>query len=208
MSSSVWSSDAIAKALCSVHLDGSSWLVDTWSRRYNELQITLVDCIQYNYGWHRITDNPDVIDEIIGWAEETPDWRRIIESSDVAMFPPILKELKRYLMVNTDKDFCEAVNRLSYQAVHNKEMGDFYHKQLQSCKAEYGVFRFRCVIGDNLFKLLRRHLQVTEYEFETVYGECLLADPDCCDELLIEMLVSGHLRGAVRSYKIEREYYE
>ena len=82
-----------------------------------------------------------------------------------------------------------------------------YERSLRSYKAEYGVFRFRCVVGDNLLRLLRRHLQVSEYEFESVYGEGLFYDHDFCDDLLVEMLVTGHLRGAVRSYKIEREYY-
>ena len=206
MAVGVWSSESIGEALGNVHLDGSSWLVNNWHYQYRDLIINLVDCISYDYGWQRVTDNLELVDELMSWVDSTPDWKCIIESGDVAMFPPVLDKVKHFLMVNTDKEFCETINQLSYQAkVTNSE---FYHKQLQSCRAEYGVFRFRCVIGDNLFKLLRRHLQVTEFEFQNVYGECLLDDPDSCDELLIEMLVTGHLRGSVRSYKIEEEYYE
>ena len=206
MSASVWTSEAIGEALGSVHLDGSSWLVDNWHRTYHDVVVTLVDCILHDYGWSRVTNNLEIVNELMEWVNATTDWRRIIEGNDVAMFPKVLFELKRFLLVNMDKEFCETVTRLSYQAV-SEVNGELYHRSLQSCKAEYGVFRFRCVVGENLLKQLRRHLQVSESEFQDVYGECLLEDVDCCDELLIEMLVSGHLRGAVRSYKIEGEYY-
>jgi len=207
LTATVWTSEAIGQALGSVHLDGSSWLVNNWRRDYRDLKFFLVDCIRYNHGWDRVTSKPEAVGKLLEWVKVTPDWERIIRDDDVAMFPPVLRRFKVFLMVNMDKEFCESVNRLSYLAV-NGENRELYHRSLQSLRASYGVFRFRCVIGDNLFKVLRRHLQVSLDEFESVYGEALLEDLDCCDELLIEMLVSGRLRGSVRSYKIEREYYE
>lgn len=200
------SSEAIGRSLENVHLDGSSWLVSNWHREYADLKFDLADSIRYNYAWHRVTEDPLVVSVLLEWASVTPDWERIISEDDVAMFPPVLSRLKSFYLVNVDKDFCEAVTRLSYMSCFG-EFPELYHRNLQFCRAEYGVFRFRSVVGDNLFRSLRRHLQMSLDEFESVYGEALLDDPDCCDDLLVEMLVTGHLRGAVRAYKIEREYY-
>ena len=199
------SSEAIGRGLESIHLDGSSWLVCNWHREYADLKFDLLDSIQYNYAWHRVTGDLDAVDSLLEWVDVTPDWERIISEDDVAMFPSVLDRLKSFYLVNVDKDFCEDVSRLSY-IVHCGG-GELYCRSLSSCRAEYGVFRFRAWVGDNLFRSLRRHLQVTLEEFTSVYGEALLDDHDCCDELLVEMLVTGHLRGAVRSYKIEGEYY-
>lgn len=200
------SSEAIGRGLEHLHLDGSSWLVCNWHREYADLKFDLVDSIRYNYAWHRVTSNHDAVQSLLEWVDITPDWERIIDEDDVAMFPPVLDKLKSFYLVNVDKDFCEDVTRLSYICMSG-DVSELYHRSLSSCRAEYGVFRFRAWVGDNLFKSLRRHLQVTLDEFTNVYGESLLDDPDCCDELLVEMLVTGHLRGAVRSYKIEKEYY-
>lgn len=200
------SCEAIGRGLGSIHLDGSSWMIHNWHRDYADLKFDLIDSIKYNYAWHRITEDQEFVCKVLEWAESTSDWERILEEDDVAMFPPILNSLKSFYLVNVDKDFCETVSQLSYNVLFG-ECSELYHRSLQSCKAEYGVFRFRAVIGDNLFKLLCRHLQVSVDEFTTVYGEALLYDHDCCDELLIEMLVTGHLYGSVRAYKIEKEYW-
>lgn len=198
--------EAIANSLENIH---DSWLIHDPVRDYHDLKYDLLDCLSYDYGWERISSDTDKISELKKWRDTTSNWKSIIDSDDVAMFPDCLKLLKREYMLMFDKDFCETVNRMSYcSLVDFKGMGELYRRNLESFKAEYGVFRFRCVIGFNLFKILRRHLRMTLDDFTNVYGNGLYDDPCFCDELLVELLVEGRLAGSVRAYKIEREYYE
>lgn len=186
-----------------------SWLVHDPARDYQDIKYDLVDCLTYDYGWERISSDQDNIIRLKNWRDTTSNWRSILESDDVAMFPDCLRSLKENYMLMYDKDFCETVNRMSYCALVDKDgMGVVYRRNLERYKAEYGVFRFRCVIGFNLFKVLRRHLQVSLEDFTAVYGMGLYSDPCFCDELLVELLVEGRLAGSVRAFKIEREYYE
>ena len=200
--------EGIARMLSNIPMDGSSWLIPNWRYTYRHMKYDLINTLKYDVGWQKISSNTEAIKQIKEWRDTTSNWQKIIETDDVAMFPLCLKKMKQYYMVNMDKEYCETVNRLSWQAKKNHHgNGQLYHRILNDFKAEYGVFRFRCVIGDNLYKVLRRHLVVTDDEFTSTYGNRLLDDSDCCDELLIEMLVRGRLSGAVRSYKIEGEFF-
>lgn len=205
MSNGVLTPEAIAKALDNIPRDGSSWLIPNRLYEYHRVIDDIIFALTYDTGWEKVSSNQEKIRQLKEWKDGVPDWEAILKRSDVAMFPPCLLKLKRCFMVEYEMDYCETVNRLSWLAVHD-DNGVWYHNILEGYRAEYGVFRFRCVVGDNLFKLLRRHLRCTLDEFESVYGPGLHDDHCFCDDLLIEMLVSGHLRGAVRAYKIEREY--
>lgn len=197
--------ESIAKSLENIHQDGSSWLINNWQKEWRDIKFDLIQSIKYNTSWHKISSNTQAIADLKQWAEEVPTWETIISTNDVAMFPVCLKPLKVFYLVHMDKEYCESVNRLSYQAV--VKQSELYHRVLQRYKAEYGVFRLCSVIGHNMYKQLRRHLNITDDEFIDTYGERLLADPCCCDELLIEMLVNGRLTGVIRNYKIETELF-
>ena len=177
-----------------------------WHRDYNKIKNNLLYCLDYDVYWDYI---PFDRDELLEWKNEVSTWRTILEDNDVAMYPPCLHSLKEMFICEYDKEFCEDITRMSYCVMveHNKNRHDMFKRSLDDYRMDYGVFRLRCVIGDNLLKLLRRHLRVNSEDFMNVYGLGLCEDLDCCDDLLIEMLVTGHLRGGVRSYKIESEYY-
>ena len=204
---SVLTPEAIARSLSS--LGDNSWLIPNPRREYHEIKYELIDCLRYDYGWERISSDQDKILELKEWRDSMPDWEKIIRNDDVAMFPPCLKPLKQMFMIIYEKDYCETINCMSWNSLQNKNgMGHVYRRNLEAYKADYGVYRFRCVVGDNMLKLLLRHLRMTLDDFVAVYGPGLHDDHCFCDELLVELLVSGHLRGGVRSYKIEREYYD
>ena len=200
---------AIAKSLEKIPLDGSNWLIPNEKKEYLQLRDNLITALKYNTkkSWDKVTKNNQLITDLNEWKNNTSTWESILEHNDVAMFPPCLDDLKIKFQCIMDKKYCEGVNRLSYTVVHESGgTGLLYHKSLISLREEYGVFRFRNTVGDNMFKALRRHLNVTRDDFTSMYGLALHDDPCACDELLIEMLVSGRLSGAIRSYKIEREY--
>ena len=201
------SAEAIAKSLEHIALDGSNWLVQNPRKEYLTLRDNIIIALKYNTAksWDKVTKNKQLISDLKQWRDNTSTWETILEHNDVAMFPPCLKNLKSRFQCIMDKEYCEAVNRLSYTVVTD-EASSLYHKSLISYREEYGVFRFRNVVGDNMFKALRRHLNVTRDDFTSMYGLALHDDLCACDELLIEMLVSGRLSGAIRSYKIEKEY--
>ena len=198
------SPESIARSLEHLRLDGSSWLINNWQKEWRILKYDLIQAIKYDCNWQKISSNKQAIDELKRWASEVPTWETIINTNDIAMFPKCLKQLKRLYLCQMDKEYCETVTRLSYAASKDNEL---YHRALQSYRAEYGVFRLCSVIGYNLYNQLRRHLQVSDEEFTATYGERLLDDLSCCDEMIIEMLVNGRLTGAVRSYKIEAEFF-
>ena len=199
---------SIAYALSNVKTDGSSWLVQNKFREYNDKKLILIDSLKFDYEWDRISSDDKVIFVLKDWRDNTSDWELILRNNDVAMFPKVLDDMKSVYISEVIKEYCEDVTRLSYCSVKDYEgKGKLYHDALVRVKSAYGVFRLRCVIGDNLLKMLRRHLKVSEYEFTVEYGLSLHDDPCFCDDLLVEMLVTGHLVGGVRSYKIEREYF-
>ena len=199
---------SIAYALSNVKTDGSSWLVQNKFREYSDKKLVLIDSLKFDYCWDRISSDDEIIRQLRVWRDTTDDWEVILRTSDVAMFPKVLDGMKSVYMSEVIKEYCEDVTRLSYcSATDYKGRGALYHDALVRVKSAYGVFRLRCVIGDNMLKMLRRHLKVTEYDFTVEYGLSLHDDPCFCDDLLIEMLVTGHLVGGVRSYKIEREYF-
>lgn len=199
---------SIAYALSNVKTDGSSWLVQNKFREYNDKKLVLIDSLKFDYAWERISSDEEVICQLRVWRDTTDDWEEILRANDVAMFPSILNGMKSMYMSEVIKEYCEDVTRLSYCSVNDYQgKGALYHDALVRVKSAYGVFRLRCVIGDNMLKMLRRHLKVTEYDFTVEYGLSLHDDSCFCDDLLIEMLVTGHLVGGVRSYKIEREYF-
>ena len=197
------SPESIARSLEHLRLDGSSWLIDNWQKEWRILKYDLIQAIKYDCNWQKISSNKKAIAEVKKWASEVTTWETIIITNDVAMFPKCLRQLKRLYLTHMDKEYCETVTRLSYNAQEN----ELYHRALQSYRAEYGVFRLCSIIGYNLYNQLRRHLQVSDEEFTATYGERLLDDLSCCDEMIIEMLVNGRLTGAVRSYKIEAEFF-
>lgn len=188
------------------HLGRNSWLLPNPTRDFRDMKLDLVNCIEFDSGWERVSSDVDLILELKEWVSVTPDWKDIILRNDVAMFPVCLAGLKSVFMCNVDKVFCENVSRLSFAAVNDVE-GVVFHRLLMDYRAEYGVFRFRCVVGDVLFKALRRHLRVSLEEFTGVYGLGLFYDDCFCDDLLVELLVVGRLRGPVRGYKLDGEFY-
>ena len=201
-------SEAIARSLENVHTDGSSWLVKNQSRDYFDFKKELIHALKYETYWNHISKDKEWISALREWRDNTPDWEHILESNDVAMYPECLHNFKKTFLCLIEKEHCEDITRLSYMSRFNMDgNSSAYHNALLRCKSDYGVFRLRCNIGDNLYKQLRRHLNITDEDFEDVYGLALYEEPDCCDDLLIEMLTEGHLSGAIRSYKIENEYY-
>jgi len=194
---------AIANSLNNIPKDGSSWLIPNWHYQYRNMKFNLIQSLKYDINWNKINFVKD-IHSLQYWKNNTENWEEIIENDDVAMFPSELICLKKFYIIHTDMDCCERINQLSYNIIHS-EYSEFFKKQLIDFYAEYGVFRFRCTIGENLYKMLRRHLKITHQEFQETYGVGLFFDKDCCDELLIEMLCKGRLSGAVRSYKIESD---
>lgn len=204
----VLTQEGIARALASVSFDGSSWLVPNKFYEYRERKLLLLDSLRFDYGWERISSDDGVIGELREWRDSTADWERILVDNDVAMFPPVLSGMKSVFMGEVIKEFCEDVTRLSYCSVTDyRGCGGLYHDALVRVKSAYGVFRLRCVIGDELLKLLRRHLNVSEEDFTVEYGLGLCEDSCFVDDLLVEMCVVGRLRGVVRSFRIEREFY-
>lgn len=200
--------EEIGNSLANLSLDGSSWLVDNPMREYHEIINDLIFCLNYDIGWDKISSDMIKINELKQWKEEVSTWERILKSNDVAMYPPCLWKVKSMFLIIMDKDYCETINRLSWCSITDFHgLGDLYHRRLVMYKAEYGVFRFRNIIGDNMLKALRKHLNITEEDFEAVYGLSLHEDINSCDEMLVEMLVKGRLNGAIRNYKIENEYY-
>ena len=202
---SVLTGEAIGRSLADIK---DSWLLPNLQREYHDIKYELIDCLRFDVGWERISSDLLKINELKEWRDCTGDWEHIIRCDDVAMFPACLSGLKSMFMIMHERDFCETVNCMSWKSlINHKGNGSLYRRNLESYIAGYGVFRFRCMVGDRLLKLLLRHLRMSLDDFEAVYGYGLFLDHDCCDDLLVELLVTGHLRGGVRSFKIEREYY-
>ena len=195
---------AICNSLEKIPTDGSSWLIPNWKYDYRNMKHDLIFGLKYDVT-KNLYDFTDDIDALREWRDATPSWEKIIENNDVAMYPPCLKEFKSFYMRHMDMDCCETINLLSWNAVHS-DYTTYFHNRLYDFYGEWGVYKFRCIIGDNMFKLLRKHLNVTVDEFQSVYGVGLFYDVDCCDEMLIEMFVTGRLTGGVRNYKIEKDY--
>ena len=192
------------------NINNNSWLLPVdWKTEYRMIKQDIIDCLMWDVGWERITTDTDKIKELKEWKESQPNWEQIIKNNDVAMFPNCLSKVKSMFLVNIDKEYCESVSRLSYEAsIDDNGIGEKYHQILEEFKAEYGVFRFRAIVGDNMFMMLRRHLQISEEDFQNVYGLGLHDDICACDDLLINMFVEGRLTGEVRGYRIDREYYQ
>lgn len=60
------------------------------------------------------------------------------------------------------------------------------------------VIRFKLVQGEWLFEKLLNHLNLTEEEFTTEYGEKLSNDPTCLNNVIVEMMYQNMRRGVIK----------
>lgn len=66
-------------------------------------------------------------------------------------------------------------------------MDDIYTLPKNKRRAE-AVRRFKLITGENVFERLLDYLELSQEEFTNEYGDKLVANPSCCNHLLVEMV--------------------
>ena len=172
----------------------STYNAPSWENTYKEeLEYLKLTILTGNYNG-RLNIN---VEEFKTWVSSTPSAYNILDENDIALFPSCLKELTDYAKIHTDLDFIQT--ELANKNDSNLDI------LIHNNRANYGVTRLESIIGKNLLKKLLKHLNMKLDDFIDTYGECLLKNPDCLDELLAELLLTGELLGEKRGHKLEVE---
>ena len=124
------------------------------------------------------------------------DWIDILKTNDVALFPRALREYKQQYIKGNQLDF-----KIAMDECEKYGLEDLKKYNIQN----YGVFLFDCMVGHEVLKKLRLHLNMDYYDFVENYGENLYNDVNCLDDLVSELYVTGKITGGKRNYKIENE---